>query len=151
MKQLTEEEVQDRINALSRSQRMFASVKNQTCPKCGHEYKGKFNLTEIFAAYQNIFAEREREIQLLARKNYKKANFLDKYERPKCPKCGRPMEFLPYLDRLTPQQNPKGWKTAWQCPGSTNENDSCFYQEFSHHSLQWWIMKLKKRKESKNG
>lgn len=116
MKELTEEEFNDRIGALARAGRIFPDV---------------LNVTERFKLYQEVFAEREREIFLSTRvQGNRPKTVMDKYERAKCPECEADMMF-----RQVPE-NPEGIKVQLVCTKcDTVLNDT--------NDLTWWMTELK--------
>lgn len=113
MKELTQEEFMDRIMALERAGRIFPDI---------------INITERFKLYQEVFAEREREIFI---SNGPKT-VMDRYERPKC-ECGADMKF-----RQVPE-NPEGIKTQLVCT-------ECDIVLNDKNDLNWWMLNLKKKK-----
>ena len=118
MKELTEEEFQDRMSALARAGRIFPDV---------------MNISERFKIYQEVFAEREREIFLTTQiYGNRPKTVMDKYERPKCPDCEADMMF-----RLVPE-NPMGIKTQLVCT-----NDKCDVVLGSEKTLEEWMTMLK--------
>jgi hypothetical protein len=121
MKELTEEEFQDRAGAIQRARHIFIE-------------SGLMNhLTRAFQAYQEIFAEREREIFLdTQRYGNRPRTVMDKYERPKCPDCGSDMMF-----RLVPK-NTEGIKVQLVC--SKTNCDTVLNSEMS---LEDWMKELK--------
>ena len=120
MKTLTKEEFHERAKALQRAKKIFldSGLTN--------------NITNAFIEYQEIFAEREREIFIstMVGGNQPKT-FMDRYERPKCPECGANMRF-----RLV-YPNSEGILTQLVCEScDTVLNDS--------HNLAWWQKNLRK-------
>ena len=121
MKELTQEQFEDRMGALVRAERIFPDV---------------LNITERFKLYQEVFAEREREIFITSQGQGKRnGTFLDRYERPKCPDCGADMKFRP----LAP--NDEGLKTQWVCSG-------CDLVLSFQKSIDEWMQELKVKNES---
>jgi hypothetical protein len=121
MKELTEEEFTDRMMALQRAKQIFIET-NLTA-----------NITSAFQVYQNIFAERERQIFISTTFGNRPRTLMDKYERPKCPECEADMMF-----RLVPE-NPEGIKVQLVCTKcDTVLNDT--------NDLTWWQTKLKVKK-----
>jgi hypothetical protein len=94
------------------------------------------NITKAFRAYQEIFAEREREI-FLSTQFYgnKPRTVMDKYDRPKC-ECGADMKF-----RIVPA-NDEGIKTQLVC-----SNPDCDIVLNSENALDWWMENLRKKDE----
>lgn len=126
MKELTEEEFQDRAAALQRAECIFAHMTNG-------------DLTHAFKAYQSIFAEREREIFLSSHVHGRRPRTLiDKYERPKCPDCGSNMLF-----RVVPE-NRGGIKTQLVC-----ESPKCDMVLNSKNDLNWWMDNLRIKKDTR--
>ena len=123
MKEITEEEFQDRMGALARAGRIFPDV---------------LNVTERFRLYQEVFAERESEI-FISTQFYgnKTRTQMDRYERPKCPECEADMQFRPV------PENPEGVKVQLVCTKcDTVLNDT--------HDLKWWMQNLKVKNGSKS-
>uniref|UniRef100_A0A6M3J4E3 Uncharacterized protein n=1 Tax=viral metagenome TaxID=1070528 RepID=A0A6M3J4E3_9ZZZZ len=120
MKELTEEEFSDRMGALSRAGRIFPDV---------------LNITERFKLYQEVFADREREI-FISTQLYgdRPRTAMDKYERIPCIDCGKPMMF-----RIVPE-NKEGVKTQLVCSG-------CDLVLDSEKTLEGWIKELKVKDE----
>ena len=116
MKELTEEEFNDRMNALARARRIFPDV---------------INVSERFKIYQEVFAEREREI-FISTQFYgnRPRTIMDKYERPKCPDCDADMMF-----RQVPE-NPMKIKVQLVCT-------KCDLVLGDEHDIQWWMKELK--------
>ena len=121
MKELTEQELIDRLLAIQRAEKIFI------------ESGLTKNMTTAFKAYQAIFAEREREIFLTPSQS-KPRSVMDKYERPKCPDCGYEMMFRVAME------NDEGIKTQLVC--SKKECDTVLNSE---NDLQWWMDNLKKK------
>ena len=120
MKDLTEEEFKDRTMAILRARKIF--IKSGITD----------NITLAFELYQQVCAEREREIFLSPRYGGKVPTFMDKYSRPKCPDCNMDMMF-----RVIPE-NDEGIKTHLVC-----SSDICDTVLNSENDLNWWIEKLK--------
>ena len=124
MKELTEEEFQDRISALARAGRIFPDV---------------MNISERFKIYQEVFAEREREIFLTTQiYGNKPKTIMDKYERIPCDVCGSDLMF-----RLIPE-NPDGIRTQLVC-------NKCSTVLDSKMSLEEWMKNLKVKTENLRG
>jgi len=129
MKELTEEEFSDRMMAMQRSRAIFVETGLTK------------NITHAFAAYQTIFAEREREIFLANVSGSKPRTIMDKYYRPKCVECGADMAF-----RQLPE-NDEGTKIQLVCM-----NDNCDTVLNSTNDLKWWMDNLRiKGNEAANG
>jgi hypothetical protein len=124
MKTITEEEFRDRAQAIQRASKIFV------------ESGLTNNITDAFRAYQEIFAEREREI-FLSTQFYgnKPKTVMDKYDRPKC-ECGSEMKF-----RIIPT-NDEGIKTQLVC-----SNPECDIVLNSENDLAWWMENLRKKDE----
>lgn len=121
MKELTEEEFRDRVGALERAGRIFPDV---------------LNVSERFKVYQEVFAEREREIFLSTnRYGNKPRTPFDKYERPKC-ECGSDMAF-----RIVPPNN-EGIKVQLVC-----QNPECDIVLNSDNDIDWWQANLRIKDE----
>jgi len=129
MKKLRLEEFQDRINAVVKARKIFIP----------HITK---NISIAFGLYQEILAEQKRDIFLNTISGGQRSKtFIDRYKRPKCPKCGKELG-LRILDELTEKENPKGWRTCWVCPDSFIEDAECFYEEYSRKSVNDWMQEL---------
>ena len=126
MKELTREEFFERMHAIQRARRIFFDSGLTD------------NITTAFQIYQEVFAEREREIFLnvnVFREMLPSlSDHIDKYERPKCPDCNTDMQFR-QLD-----ENPEGIKIQLVC-----SNESCDTVLNSENDLQWWMDNLKKK------
>ena len=125
MKKLTQEEFEDRIRAIQRARKIFI---DSDLTK---------NITEAFELYQEIFAEREREV-FLSTQVYgnKPLTIMDRYERPKCPDCDSDMMF-----RQVPE-NKEGIKTQLVC-----SSEGCQTVLNSEEDLNWWVQNLRKRED----
>jgi len=121
MKELTEEEFNDRMGALTRAGRIFPDV---------------MNISDRFAIYQEVFAEREREI-FISTQVYgnKPRSPFDKYIRPVC-ECGSEMAF-----RMVPP-NDEGIKVQLVCT-----NEKCDIVLNSDNDISWWMANLKVKDE----
>ena len=120
MKEMTELEFQDRAQAIQRAMHIFS-----------HMTGG--NITKAFQAYQEIFAEREREIFLDSHVHGRRPKtIMDKYERPICPDCGSSMLF-----RSIPE-NKDNIKVQLVC-----ENAKCDTILNSENDLTWWMNALR--------
>jgi hypothetical protein len=120
MKKITEEEFRDRMGALARAGRIFPDV---------------LNVSERFRIYQEVFAEREREI-FVSTQVYGNKIFspMDKYERPKCPEDGFDMQFRPV------PENPEGVKVQLVCTNPEHIGEGSVLN--SENDLQWWMNNL---------
>ena len=123
MKKLTVEEFEDRMRAIQRAKGIFVDSDLTR------------NITTAFELYQEIFAEREREI-FLSTQVYgnRPLTIMDKYERPKCPDCNSDMMF-----RQVPE-NEEGIKTQLVC-----SNQECQTVLSSEEDLSWWMENLKRK------
>jgi hypothetical protein len=120
MKELTQEEYQDRLGAIQRAMAIFGELTNN-------------DITKSFQAYQLIFAERERAIFLNTQvQGNRPQTLLDRYQRPKCPDCSSDMLF-----RNVPE-NSEGIKTQLVC-----SNNDCDLVLSSDKTLDDWIKILK--------
>jgi len=121
MRELTEEEFNDRMGALSRAKRIFPDV---------------MNISDRFAIYQEVFAERERDI-FLSTQVYgnRPRTMMDRYERPKC-ECGSEMAF-----RGVPP-NDEGIKVQLVC-----QNPDCDIVLNSDNTIEWWQANLRIKDE----
>lgn len=121
MNRLTEEEFTDRMKAIQRAHQIFieSGLTN--------------NITTAFKIYQDVFAERERELFLNARVyGNRTPTILDRYERPKCPDCSSDM-----LIRELPENN-EGVKTQLVCT-------KCDVVLDTDKSMNEWIEILEKK------
>lgn len=120
MKKLTFEEFVDRTMAIQRARRIFidSGLTN--------------NITHAFQAYQEIFAEREREIFININAYMKSASssMYGKYEYPLCLDCGAVMNLRQVPD------NPENIKIQLVC-------SKCDTVLNSEEDLQWWMNNLK--------
>ena len=123
MKKLIIEEFEDRVKAIQRARKIFI------------ESDLTRNITTAFELYQEIFAEREREI-FLSTQVYgnRPLTSMDKYERPKCPDCNSDMMF-----RQVPE-NKEGIKTQLVC-----SSEGCQTVLNSEEDLNWWVKNLKRK------
>jgi hypothetical protein len=118
MKELTQEEFRDRLQAIGRAKKIFSNLTDG-------------NITNSFIAYQEIFAERERELFITSMSN---PGSMSKYERPKCPDCGAGMKFIPV------DKNDEGIQTVLTC-----SNPTCDTRLDSPYSMDEWRGMLKKK------
>ena len=120
MNKLTQQEFQDRIEAVSRARRIFINLTDG-------------NITNAFTLYQEVLAERDREVFLKTINSGNRPPALfDRYERPKCPDCGADMMFRPLA------ANPDGYKVMLSC--SSPECQTVLYSE---NDIDWWEKELK--------
>lgn len=125
MKELTIEEYNDRLKAIDRSLHIFGELTDR-------------NITKSFQAYQEIFAERERDIFLNTMTNGNRHRTpLDRYERPKCPYCNSDMMFR-FLN-----ENKEGIATQLVC-----SNPQCDTVLNSDKTINDWMKILKVKNES---
>jgi hypothetical protein len=119
MNKLTEQEFQDRIQAVARARKIFINLTGG-------------NITDAFTLYQEVLAEQERAviINTLTSGNRPPALF-DQYDRPKCPECGADMMFRPLAENL------KGIKVQLVC-----ENPECDTVLNSEMSIEDWAKEL---------
>jgi len=124
MKTITEEEFQDRTQAVLRAHQIFI---DSGVTK---------NISIAFEIYQKVLAEREREI-FLSTQVYgnKPRSPLDRYERPLC-ECGSEMAF-----RMVPP-NEEGIKVQLVCT-----NEKCDIVLNSDNDINWWVSNLKVKDE----
>lgn len=121
MKQLTEEEFNERTLAVLRANQIFidSGVAN--------------NISIAFELYQKVCAEREREIFISTQVGGNRARtIMDRYIRPSCPECGADMMFRNIPD------NPEGIKTQLVC--TTVDCDTVLDSEMA---LDDWMKELK--------
>jgi hypothetical protein len=122
MKKLTREEFDDRMNAIQRARGIFIASGLTK------------NLTIAFELYQEIFADRERQLTLNSSiETGEHRNIMDNYERIKCPDCQEDMRF-----RVLPK-NDEGIHTQLVC-------SKCDLVLDSEKTLQDWMNTLKEVK-----
>ena len=119
MNKLTQQEFQDRVQAVARARKIFINLTDG-------------RLDNAFILYQEVLAETERAIIIntLTSGNRPPALF-DQYDRPKCPECGADMMFRPVKD------NPEGIKVQLIC-----ENPECDTILNSEMSIEDWAKEL---------
>ncbi len=124
MKEISEEEFQDRTQAVLRARQIFI---DSGVTK---------NISIAFEIYQKVLAEREREI-FVSTQVYgnKPRSPFDRYERPIC-ECGSEMAF-----RMVPP-NDEGVKVQLVC-----QNDKCDIVLNSDNTIEWWQANLKVKDE----
>lgn len=125
MKRMTQDEFQERIEAVSRAEKIFigSGLTN--------------NITHAFTLYQSVLAEEERRVfinTMIAGKRYR--TFMDMFERPLCPDCGAEFMF-----RQIPE-NEEGIKIQLVCT-----NPECDTVLNDIHNLEWWRENLRKKDE----
>jgi len=120
MNKLTQQEFQDRTEAVARARKIFINSGLTN------------NITDAFTLYQEVLAEQERAviINTLISGNRPPALF-DQFERPKCPDCGENLMF-----RGVPA-NPEGIKVQLVC-----ENTECDTVLNSEMSIEEWAKEL---------
>ena len=125
MNKLTEQEFQDRVQAVARARAIFNNLTGN-------------NITNSFEAYQLILAEQERPLVIDTNIDHPVGTMIlspmDGYQRPKCPDCNSDMRF-----RQLPQ-NDEGFKTQLVC-----SNPKCPLVLNSEDTLEQWIEKLDKK------
>lgn len=125
MKKVTEEEFQDRVQAILRAHQIFI---DSGVTK---------NISIAFELYQKVLSDREREIVVsTTRYGNKPRTIMDKYERPQC-ECGAFMAF-----RMVPF-NEDGIKCQLVCT-----SEKCDIVLNSENDLNWWMEHLKVKDES---
>lgn len=120
MKELTFPEFIDRTMAIQRAMHIFKDMTGN-------------NVTNAFIAYQEIFAEREREIFISQASFGLDTKRIDnKYDIVRCPECEWQMLYrdLPVND--------EGYKIQWVCT-----NSECDTVLNSENDITWWMEKLK--------
>ena len=124
MNRLTQQEFQDRTEAVARARKIFIDLAGG-------------NITNAFTLYQEVLAEQERAviINTLTSGNRPPALF-DQFERPKCPDCGANLMF-----RGVPA-NPEGIKVQLVC-----ENPECDLVLNSEMSIEEWAEELRRENE----
>lgn len=126
MKNITSEEFEERIGAVSRARRIFI---DSGITK---------NITDAFILYQGILAEQEREIFIRSATDGRLPSALDGYERPRCPECRSDMG-LRVVREPEGKGNLYGYKTCWEC-------FNCTHEEYSHKTIDDWMKELKKKR-----
>jgi hypothetical protein len=125
MRELTQPEFQDRLLAIQRAMHIFGELTSN-------------HMTKAFTAYQEIFAEREREIFMTQASGGDPRQTMQqvrRYEIVPCPECTREMFYRPLED------NPEGFKLQWVC-----SNPDCDTVLNSENDITWWMNKLRKRR-----
>jgi len=119
MNKLTQQEFQDRVQAVARARKIFINLTDG-------------RLDNAFILYQEVLAETERAIIIntLTSGNRPPALF-DQFERPKCPDCGANLMFRPV------PINPEGIKVQLVC-----ENPECDTVLNSEMSIEDWAKEL---------
>lgn len=130
MKKLTQEEFQERTQVVARARKIFI------------ESGLTKNITDAFILYQEVLAEREREIFIKSTTGGRLPAALDAYERPKCPECGADMG-LRIIKQPQGRENVKGYKTCWEC-------FKCGHEDYSHKTVEDWMKELKRKPEVKD-
>lgn len=120
MKQLSSEEFYDRVLAVLRARRIFITPGITK------------NISEAFEIYQEVIAERDRQVFLDIQYYGNKLGGADRFERPKCPVCDSPMLF-----RQVPE-NVEGIKTQLVC-----SNRDCDTVYDSEKTLEEWMKELR--------
>lgn len=119
MKKLSIDEFEDRMNAIQRARQIFIASGLTK------------NITTAFELYQEVFAERERQLTLDSSvETGEHRNIMDNYERIKCPDCKEDMRF-----RVLPK-NDEGINTQLVC-------SKCDLVLDSEKTLQDWMNTLK--------
>jgi len=118
MKDLTEEDFRDRTQAVLRAEKIFVG---------GRITK---NLSVAFKIYQEVLAERERQLILnTIAWGRRGPTFVDfNYERPVCPDCKSKL-YIRVIDIPQGPANVFGWKTQLIC-------DKCLHEQYSTKSVQ---------------
>jgi predicted RNA-binding Zn-ribbon protein involved in translation (DUF1610 family) len=127
MKELTHDEFQDRLKAFNRAMHIFGELTDN-------------DMTKAFMAYQEIFAERERELFMLPSQAINDLQMERKYEMMPCPECGRELLYRTLLP------NDDGFQVQWVC-----SNPECDTVLNSKDNINWWMDKLKIRKALEDG
>lgn len=118
MKRLTKEEFEDRMLALHRAKRIFIE-------------SGLTNsITRAFEIYQEVFAERERQLQVT-----RMTDGGDIYELPDCPDCGDKMRIIGAPPGVVGEIN-----SRLAC-----QNQKCGATFDSPYTLEQWRERLKIR------
>lgn len=138
MKKLDIKEFQDRIEAAARARKIFTP----------HLTK---SISVAFELYQEILAEQDRLDRLNSRMARRIPTIFDKYERPKCPKCGADLKLRTIMrrgkcprtgERIPRESNKFGWRTCWEC-----RKGDCTYEEYSRREWKDWLITLTPKKE----
>uniref|UniRef100_A0A6M3KIL3 Uncharacterized protein n=1 Tax=viral metagenome TaxID=1070528 RepID=A0A6M3KIL3_9ZZZZ len=127
MNKLSKEEFIDRITSIAEARKIFIP----------HITK---NITIAFQLYQEILADKERSLFLKSiNSGNRMQTILDKYERPKCPKC---KEYLRLRLISIPRgiKNKFGYKSCWMC-----DNTDCYYEDYSTKGWKEWLEILEKK------
>ena len=122
MKKLTEQEFQDRTQAVARANKIFIESGITT------------NITDAFRLYQGVLAEQEREIFITSSTGGRLPAELDKYTRPKCSQCASDMG-LRIINEPQGYRNVNGYKTCWEC-------FDCAHEEYSYKTIEEWMKEL---------
>jgi hypothetical protein len=121
MNKLTEEEFQDRVQAVARARKIFIKLTEG-------------NISNAFILYQEVLAEKDRPLTInTAIAGTRPRTFMDNFQRPKCPECGSEMNFRPVKD------NEEGIKTQLVC-----SNQSCDTVLDSDMDIGEWMKTLEK-------
>jgi hypothetical protein len=122
MNKLTEEEFQDRVEAVVRARKIFIKLTEG-------------NISNAFILYQEVLAEKYRPI-LLDSKNAgsRVMTQFDSFIRPKCPDCNSDMSFRQIKD------NEEGIRSQLVC-----SNKDCDTVLNSELSLDDWMRDLEKK------
>jgi hypothetical protein len=119
MKKLTTEEFNTRTTEILKASRIF-----------GHITDG--NITKAFEIYQEILGEEQLPVFISSVVGGNKApTFLDGYDRPKCPECGKDMRMR--IGAKDPAG--KEWKTSWACT-------DCMSEYYSDKTPMEWMKEL---------
>lgn len=124
MKTLTSEEFEDRVRALARARKIFNNLTGN-------------NITNSFIAYQEVLAERQREISMPLPNIPRPTSGVEvSYEEVICPDCSSIMGF-----RIL-GENEDGYKVQIVC-----SNPDCDTVYNSKEDISWWQKKLRKERE----
>jgi len=129
MKRISLNEFRDRTETLIRARKIF--IPNITK-----------NITVAFELYQEVLAEQER-VRFLSTVTGGKVSmtWLDQYERPKCPECGKDL-YLRLINKPKGSSNAHGYKTCWECV-----EENCLYEKYSAKTINDWVTELRRKPE----
>lgn len=124
MKSLTQQEFTERMEAIQRAQKIFV------------ESGLTNNITVAFHIYQEVFAERERQLFITEQvKDFRPGGKLARYERIPCPDCDSNM-FISVIEK-----GAEGHLTSVSCT-------KCDTVLLSEKTLNEWMESLKRREDA---
>jgi len=128
MKKLTQEEFEDRAEAIARAKEIFTPHMTN-------------NITIAFEIYQEMLAERERQLTLSTERE-RDYGILANLQRPLCPACSKELG-LRLINIPKGKDNLYGYASSWVC-----EDLDCLYEEFSLKTLNDWLDTLPKKEKN---